>query len=140
HTRKIGKLHRWFEYCFSTPSHHRVHHGSNLPYLDKNYGGTLILFDRMFGTFAEEQEEVIFGVPDQLKTFNPIKATIHGWVELGRDFIQTPGLLDKIKMLIMPPGWAPNGQGLTTRQKQQAYRNQQFAESNSMDSKAENET
>lgn len=124
HTRKIGKLHPWFEFCFSTPSHHRVHHGSNVQYLDKNYGGTFIIFDRLFGSFAEEKETVIFGVPEQLDTFNPIKATFHGWIELGKDVIKTPGLINKFGLLIMPPGWAPNGQGQTTRQKQHAFRQQ----------------
>lgn len=124
HTRKIGKLHPWFEYWFSTPSHHRVHHGCNVQYLDKNYGGTFIVFDRLFGSFAEEKETVVFGVPEQLQTYNPIKATLHGWIELGQDVIQTPGIINKLGLLVMPPGWAPHGQGLTTRQKQKAYQKQ----------------
>lgn len=124
HTRKIGKLHPWFEYCFSTPSHHRVHHGCNVQYLDRNYGGTFIVFDRLFGSFEEEKEEVIFGLPEQLHTYNPIKATFHGWIDLGRDVLQTPGLFNKLALFIRPPGWAPNGNGQTTKQKQQAYQNE----------------
>ncbi len=121
HTRKIGKLHSVFEFWFSTPSHHRVHHACNVQYLDKNYGGTLIIFDRMFGSFEEEDECVVFGIPEQINTFNPIVVSFHGWIALARDIIKTPGLLNKTKLLFMPPGWAPDGRGLTTKEKQSAY-------------------
>jgi sterol desaturase/sphingolipid hydroxylase (fatty acid hydroxylase superfamily) len=121
HTRKIGKLHPLFEFWFSTPSHHRVHHACNVQYLDKNYGGTFIIFDRLFGSFEEEQETVEFGIPDQIDTFNPIKVSFHGWLTLGLDITRTPGLLNKTRLLFMPPGWSPDGHSLTTKQKQLAY-------------------
>lgn len=121
HTEKIGKLHPSYEYLMATPSHHRVHHGSNVQYMDSNYGGTFIFWDRLFGSFCEENEKVIFGIPDQLSTFNPIKASLHGWIELGRDVLKTPGIFNKLAYFIMPPGWAPDGQGDTAKQKKQRY-------------------
>ncbi|MFT5580041.1 MAG: sterol desaturase/sphingolipid hydroxylase (fatty acid hydroxylase superfamily) [Paraglaciecola psychrophila] len=121
HTRKIGKLHHVFEFWFSTPSHHRVHHGANVQYLDKNYGGTFIVFDRLFGSFEEEKETVEFGIPEQINSFNPIVVSFHGWVALGKDVVNTPGILNKIGLFLMPPGWAPDGGGLTTKEKQSAY-------------------
>ncbi|MFT5710814.1 MAG: sterol desaturase/sphingolipid hydroxylase (fatty acid hydroxylase superfamily) [Halioglobus sp.] len=122
HTKSIGKLPRPVEWLLSTPSHHRVHHASNVQYLDKNYGGTFIIWDRLFGSFAQEQEAPIFGIPDQIKTFNPIKASVHGWIELLADMRATKGAVNKFLYCVMPPGWAPNGTGQTTRQKQAAYR------------------
>lgn len=125
HTRKIGKLHPAFEFLMSTPSHHRVHHACNIPYLDKNYGGTFIIWDRMFGSFQEEKEDPVFGIPEQLDSYNPIWASIHGWVELAQDVWHAKGWRNKIGYMVMPPGWAPDGKGMTTRQKQAAYKREQ---------------
>lgn len=122
HTRSIDKLPAWYEYIFSTPSHHRVHHGSNVQYLDKNYGGTFIFWDRMFGSYEKEVEPVKFGIPEQINTFNPIKASLHGWISLFKDVWGMPGLVNKAGLLIMPPGWLPDGKGSTARQRQAAYR------------------
>ena len=82
HTRLIDKMPAWFEYFFNTPSHHRVHHGVNPKYIDKNHGGTLIIFDRMFGTFQLEEEEVHYGVTSQLKSWNIAVANFdyYGWI------------------------------------------------------------
>lgn len=122
HLRDCGKLHPAFEYLFSTPSHHRVHHACNVKYLDKNYGGTFIIWDRLFGTFAEEEEEPDFGVLQQLDHNNPIRASFDSWASLFHDVWHAKGLANKVKYLIMPPGWAPDGQGLTTRQRQAALK------------------
>lgn len=121
HTRSIGKLHPAFEWLMSTPSHHRVHHGANVQYLDKNYGGTLIVWDRLFSSFCEENETVKFGIPNQLTTFNPIVASIHGWLELARDVIAAKGVKNRLAYLYMPPGWAPDGKSDTTKQQQRRY-------------------
>ncbi|MEH6558110.1 MAG: sterol desaturase family protein [Oceanicoccus sp.] len=121
HTKKINKLPPLFEWVFSTPSHHRVHHACNVQYLDKNYGGTFIFWDRLFGTFEAEVESPVFGIPEQINTFNPIKASFHGWIELFRDVRNANGFLNKILYCAMPPGWAPDGKGNTARQKQAAY-------------------
>lgn len=121
HTQKIDKLHPLCEWLLSTPSNHRVHHACNVQYLDRNYGGTFMLWDHLFGTYEREVEKPVFGIPEQINTFNPVKASFHGWIELGRDVWNAPGLFNKIGLLVMPPGWAPGNSGLTTRQRQAAY-------------------
>lgn len=121
HTEKIDKLPSWFEWIFSTPSHHRVHHARNVQYRDKNYGGTFIFWDRLFGTFEPEIEKPVFGIPEPVNSFNPLWVSIHGWVGLAKDVWDTKGIANKIKLCIMPPGWAPNGRGETTRQLQKRF-------------------
>lgn len=91
HTRLVGKL-GWYEYLFNTPSHHRVHHARNPQYLDKNYGGTLIIWDRLFGTFAEEVETPEFGLVHQIYNYNPLYILFHGWYEMFRDVIKRRSL------------------------------------------------
>lgn len=83
HTEHIKKL-GWLEYLFNTPSHHRVHHARNACYIDKNFGGILIIWDRLFGTYAEEVEPVTFGVRDWEPSANPLKVVFRGWWELAR--------------------------------------------------------
>lgn len=121
HLEKVGKLHPWFEFWFSTPSHHRVHHSANVQYLDKNYGGTFIIWDRLFGTFEEEREKPVYGIAEQLDTHNPIKASLHSWQDLAQEVREAQGLTNKLKTLVMPPGWKADGTGMTTRRKQALY-------------------
>ena len=88
HTRSIKKLPRWIEYIFVTPSHHRVHHASNIPYLDKNMGMLLIIWDRIFGTFTEEmpEEEPVYGLTKPVeKPFHPVHIVTHEWLAIGKD-------------------------------------------------------
>jgi sterol desaturase/sphingolipid hydroxylase (fatty acid hydroxylase superfamily) len=125
HTRLVDKLPRPIEWFLSTPSHHRVHHARNVQYLDKNYGGTFIVWDRLFNTFEVEEEAPEFGIPKQLNTYNPIKASLHGWLELLADVRGARGIANKVRYCVMPPGWAPDGKGETTRQKQALYRQAQ---------------
>lgn len=106
HTRAIGKM-GWFEYIFNTPSHHRVHHGSNPKYLDKNHAGTLIIWDRMFGTFQEEDEEPVYGITKPLKSWNPAWANLHYWKELVDISSKANNWKDKALVFIKPPGWLP---------------------------------
>lgn len=108
HTRAVGKL-GWLEWFLNTPSHHRVHHGRNPKYLDKNHAGILIIWDRMFGTFQEEEEEPVYGIVRPLSSWNPLWANVHEFVELGRDAWSAPYWFDKIKIWFMPPGWRPRG-------------------------------
>jgi|TARA_B110000259_G_C13976509_1_gene386939 sterol desaturase/sphingolipid hydroxylase (fatty acid hydroxylase superfamily) len=122
HLEKVGKLHPLFEWLFSTPSHHRVHHANNTQYLDKNFGGTFMIWDRMFGTFEEEKEKPVFGLVTQLNSNSPITASFHLWITLVRDIWYAKGLRNKLAYLVMPPGWAPDGKGQTSRQKQAIYK------------------
>ncbi len=108
HTRLIGKLGP-LEWVFNTPSHHRVHHGRNLKYLDKNFAGTLIIWDRLFGTFEPEAEEPVYGVTRPLASWNPLWANFHIWYELARDAWLAPYWSDKFRIWFMPLGWRPRG-------------------------------
>jgi len=121
HTRHIGKLGP-LEWVMNTPSNHRVHHGSNLQYCDRNYGGTFIIWDRLFGTYEVEDEEVVYGIRYQLETHNPIKATFHEWIALGRDIKASGSLKNALGHLFQPPGWAPGGKGELTRDLQAQMR------------------
>ena len=108
HTRLIGKLGP-LEWVMNTPSHHRVHHGRNPKYLDKNYAGTLIIWDRMFGTFQLEEEEPVYGLTKPLNSWNPLWANLHVWRELCRDAWLAPRWVDKLRIWFMPQGWRPAG-------------------------------
>ena len=107
HTETIGKLPRPVEAVMNTPSHHRVHHGSNPRYLDKNYGGIFIVWDRLFGTFEEETEPVVFGITKPLGTVNPLVVFFHGYGRLARQVWTARGFGAKVGYLLQPPGWAP---------------------------------
>ncbi|CAG2159607.1 sterol desaturase family protein [Cupriavidus numazuensis] len=115
HTTWIPKL-GWFEYVFNTPSAHRVHHASNVDYLDANYGGVLIIFDRLFGTYVEEREDepCRFGLVHPTTTHNPIVNQFEHWVSLGKDMMKSGNVLNAIGYLVMPPGWSHDGNGETT--------------------------
>ena len=102
HTKVIGKLGP-LEWIFNTPSHHRVHHGSNKQYIDKNYGNLLIIWDRMFGTFEPEEEEVKFGLVNNVNTFNPVKVTFIAWMSIIKDLKQKNSLFEAIKVIFGPP-------------------------------------
>mgnify|MGYP001269545867 FL=1 len=102
HTQVIGKLGP-LEWIFNTPSHHRVHHGSNKQYIDKNYGNLLIIWDRMFGTFEPEEEAVKFGLVNNVNTFNPVKVTFMAWVSMINELKQKNSLSEVIKVIFGPP-------------------------------------
>lgn len=110
HTEHVPKL-GWIEWVFVTPSNHRVHHGRNKKYVDKNYGGVFIVWDRIFGSFQEEleNESVVFGLRKPLNSWNPLWANIHVYWRLTKDFLRAPGLKNKFKIIFMPPGWQPQG-------------------------------
>ena len=112
HTEAITKLPRWFEAVMNTPSHHRVHHGRNARYLDANYAGVFIIWDKLFGTFVPETkaEKVDFGLVHNLGTFNPLRVAFHEWLAIFRDMSQ-PGLTltQRLKYAVMPPGWSHDG-------------------------------
>jgi sterol desaturase/sphingolipid hydroxylase (fatty acid hydroxylase superfamily) len=117
HTETVGKLWRPIELVFNTPSHHRVHHATNPRYLDANYAGTLIVWDRMFGTFVEELEEdrPRYGIVKNIGTFNPVKVAFHEWIGMFRDAF-APGLTPRQRLgyLFAPPGWSHDGSRKTS--------------------------
>ncbi len=108
HTRHIPKL-GWFEWLFVSPSNHRVHHAQNAVYMDRNYGGVFILWDRLFGTFQEEldAEPVIFGVTTPLASWNPLWANAQFYVTLWRDARRAESWWDRLRIWFMPTGWRP---------------------------------
>ncbi len=114
HTETITRLPRWFETVFNTPSHHRVHHATNPRYLDRNHAGILIIWDKLFNSFEAEHrdEKTIYGLTQNIDTFNPIKIATHEWLALGKTLFTTKlTMLDRIKYLVMPPGWKHDGSG-----------------------------
>ena len=109
HTERIRRFPRPIEYVFNTPSHHRVHHGSNEVYLDRNYGGILIIWDRMFGTYESEGERVRYGLTKNIRTYNVVRAAFHEYVAMWHDLRSAPRWRDKLGVLYHGPGWTPPG-------------------------------
>ena len=106
HTQTIGKLGP-LEWFMVTPSAHRVHHGVNVEYLNKNFGNLFIVWDRIFGTYAEEKEEVIYGLTTNVKTFNPLRITAFSWIQFVNDFKASNNLSDKFMSFFGSPEWSP---------------------------------
>lgn len=107
HTEAIGRLPRPIEYVFNTPSHHRAHHGSNREYLDRNYAGILILWDRLFRTFEPEREKVVYGLTKNIHTFNVWRVITHEYAAIIADAKAAPSWRAKLGHVFMPPGWQP---------------------------------
>lgn len=116
HTEQIGKLGP-LEWVLNTPSHHRVHHATNPRYLDANYAGALIVWDRMFGTFIEEtdEEKPRYGIVKNLGTFNPLVISFHEWFGIARDVFRSRSLREVLGYTWGPPGWSPDGSRLTSK-------------------------
>lgn len=116
HTELIGRLGP-LEWLFNTPSHHRVHHGRNPQYLDRNYAGILILWDRLFGSFEAEDEAegeaVDYGLTHRLESFDPITIAFHEWRAIGQDLLRAGSLRDALGLVFRAPGWRPDGSGMT---------------------------
>ncbi len=115
HTKTVGKLGP-LEWFLSTPSHHRVHHASNVKYLDKNMGMVFIIWDRLFGTFAKEEEEVKFGLTTNINSYNPLHMVFHEWKNIGKDLKKGNSFRDKFMYVFGPPGWSHDGSTKTARQ------------------------
>jgi sterol desaturase/sphingolipid hydroxylase (fatty acid hydroxylase superfamily) len=115
HTTWIPKL-GWLEGILNTPSAHRVHHAANLDYLDANYGGVLLIFDRLFGTYTPERADLPcrYGLVDPLTSYNPLRIQFGRWLSLARDLLAARSLRAFFGYLVMPPGWSPCGEGNTT--------------------------
>ena len=115
HTELINRMGP-FEWIMNTPSHHRVHHATNPKYLDANYAGTLIIWDRIFGTFIEEDqhEKPRYGIVKNLGTFNPLVISFHEWIGIAKDVFKAKSLKDVLGYTFGPPGWSPDGSRLTS--------------------------
>jgi sterol desaturase/sphingolipid hydroxylase (fatty acid hydroxylase superfamily) len=123
HTQYINKLPRWVEYIFVTPSHHRVHHASNVPYLDKNMGMVFIIWDRFFGTFAPEtpDEKPVYGITSPIKNpHHPIHIVVHEWQAIANDLRKPLPILTRLRYLFAPPGWSHDGSTKTSKELQKA--------------------
>lgn len=109
HTEQVGRLPRWFEAVMNTPSHHRVHHATNPRYLDRNYAGVFIVWDRLFGTFEPEDdaEPPRYGIVRNLPGFNPLWAAVHEWVGIARDVRRAGSPAEVAGYTLGPPGWRP---------------------------------
>ncbi len=106
HTQVIGRL-GILEWVFNTPRHHAIHHGCNPCYLDKNYAGVFIIWDRLFGTFAEYSEPIQFGVTDGCERNNPLVIAFHEWIAMLQLMVRTPGIQHRVRTLFAPPGSSP---------------------------------
>ena len=111
HTETIGRMPRWFEAVMNTPSHHRVHHATNPRYLDRNYAGVFIVWDRLFGTFEPEHddERPRYGIVKNLGSFNLVWAAFHEWVGIARDVVGAKSWRERWFYVAGPPGWSPDG-------------------------------
>lgn len=109
HTELIGTLPKPIEFVFNTPAHHRVHHASNTEYLDCNYGGVLIVFDRLFGSFrsARDAVPIRYGLVEPLHSYNPVRIALHAWIGLARDLRAARGWRERLRMLAAPPEYRP---------------------------------
>ena len=117
--RSLGPL----EAVFNTPSHHRVHHGSNPRYIDRNHGGTLIIWDKLFGTFEPENpaDPVRFGLTKNIETYNPVRIAFEEWIDMFRDVWRAPGWNNKLRYLLGNPGWRHEEQGASRVGASQPY-------------------
>lgn len=108
HTETIDRLPKPIEAVFNTPSHHRVHHGANPQYLDKNYAGVWIIWDKLFGTFEPEVRRVKYGLTKNVETFNPVKVGYHETLDIVKDVIRRPGWRNKLRSVFGRTGWRPD--------------------------------
>ena len=130
HTEAIKRLPAPIEAVFNTPSHHRVHHARNPRYLDRNYAGILIIWDRMFGTFEPEldEEPPRYGIVKNLGDFNIVRVAFHEWIGIGRDLMTARSVGDVWGYVFGPPGWRPDGTGTTSEVLRRAWRERAGAE------------
>lgn len=130
HTEAIKKCPPWFEAVMNTPSHHRVHHATNPLYLDRNYAGVFIVWDRIFGTFQPELEEekCRYGIVKNLGTYNPVKICLHEWWGIIDDMRHARSVREAAMYLLAPPGWSPDGSRTTSKQLLEKWKARQAVE------------
>jgi sterol desaturase/sphingolipid hydroxylase (fatty acid hydroxylase superfamily) len=122
HTEAIKKLPVWYEAVFNTPSHHRVHHSSDIQHLDKNLGGNLIIWDKIFGTFKQENQKPKYGLTKNITSFNPFVIAFHEWKNLFNDFKKAKSFKNRLRYFFYSPGWSHDGSTKTARQLQSEYK------------------
>lgn len=115
HTEAIHKLPRPLEFVLNTPSHHRVHHSSEIRYLDRNHGGVLIIWDRLFGTFQPEEERPVYGLTVNIETYNPLRIATHEWAAIWRDLRRARTWKEAWMYVFGAPGWDRDGNGKTAK-------------------------
>jgi sterol desaturase/sphingolipid hydroxylase (fatty acid hydroxylase superfamily) len=108
HTEAIDRLPDWVEKIFNTPSHHRVHHGANKQYIDKNYAGILIIWDRMFKTFEPEIRQLQYGLTKNIRTNNPVKMAYDELAQIAKDVAQADNFNERLRYVFAAPGWTPD--------------------------------
>ncbi len=108
HTERVDRLPGGIEYVFNTPSHHRVHHASDADYLDKNYGGILIIWDRLFGSYAEETHRPTYGLTTNIDSFNPFRLQYYEYAAMARDVRRSRSWRERLGYVVGPPGWSPD--------------------------------
>lgn len=130
HTEAIDKMPRWFEAIFNTPSHHRVHHANNPMYLDANYAGVFIIWDKMFGSFIPENksEPCRYGLVSDLATFNILRVAFHEWNGIIKDIWNAKSWRDRALFLLAPPGWTPDGSRMTSDMIREAWKKRKAAQ------------
>ncbi|HEY1113368.1 MAG TPA: sterol desaturase family protein [Chitinophagaceae bacterium] len=116
HTETIHRLPKPLECILNTPSHHRVHHGSDLKYLDKNHGGVLIIWDRLFGTFQPEEHRPTYGLTRNIESYNPVVVAFKTWEELVKKALSSRSLKTGLLYFFKPPGWSHDGSSKTVHQ------------------------
>ena len=112
HAELVDKMPKWFEAIFNTPSHHRVHHASNIRYLDCNHAGVLIIWDKWFGTFAEETkiEKPVYGLTENINSYNPAYVATHEYISIWKDVRRAKKWSDRLKYIFYAPGWSHDGE------------------------------
>ncbi len=122
HTELIDKMPKWFEAIFNTPSHHRVHHATNAQYLDRNFAGILIIWDKLFGSFEPELEKPKYGLIKNIETYNPIKVAFKEWFSMFKDFFTSKtSIKNKLSYLVKPPGWKHDNTGVLSKDLRQKW-------------------
>jgi sterol desaturase/sphingolipid hydroxylase (fatty acid hydroxylase superfamily) len=130
HTETIAKMPIWFEAIFNTPSHHRVHHSSDIMYLDKNYGGTMIVYDKVFGTYQDEIFTPKYGLTSDIDSSNPFKIELDEWKNLITDLKRSKTWKDRVRYLFDSPGWSPEESYKTTKKLQLELKSHQEQSAN----------
>jgi len=129
HTELVERMPWWFEAVMNTPSHHRVHHASNPRYLDRNYAGIFIIWDKLFGTFAAETaaDPPRYGLVRNIATFNPVRIAFHEWAAIIADLRTSRSWAERVRYLVGVPGWCPDGRRQTTDALRAAWRAREAA-------------